>query len=131
MPPPQSQMLKPALWWSRPSPPWLMGVRPNSPAQTMSVSSSIPCCFRSVISAMQARSTSWALKLTPSVTPPLPADARRRAQIEHRIAFAAQMHALESAGEKARGPLAGGNRLVLAALAERGHHDETRQLLRV
>ncbi len=32
---------------SRPVPPWDMGVRPNSPAQTIRVSSSIPRCLRS------------------------------------------------------------------------------------
>ena len=37
--------------------PWAIGVRPNSPPQMTSVSSSMPRCFRSVISAAVARST--------------------------------------------------------------------------
>ena len=41
------------MWWSRPLP-WAIGVRPNSPPQTTSVSSSMPRCFRSVISAADA-----------------------------------------------------------------------------
>ena len=47
MPPPASQSEKPNGLWSRPSVPWANGVRPNSPAQTTSVSSSRPRCFRS------------------------------------------------------------------------------------
>ena len=39
------------MWWSRPSPPCDIGVRPNSPPQMTSVSSSMPRCFRSLISA--------------------------------------------------------------------------------
>src|SRR5205085_1056364 len=40
-------MVKQRLWWSRPSfPPWTIGVRPNSPPHTTSVSSSRPRCFR-------------------------------------------------------------------------------------
>ena len=46
MPPPASQIEKPLMWWSRPLP-WAIGVRPNSPPQTTSVSSSMPRCFRS------------------------------------------------------------------------------------
>ena len=38
-PPPASQMVKPNGLWSRPSVPWAIGVRPNSPPQTTSVSS--------------------------------------------------------------------------------------------
>ena len=48
------------MWWSRPSP-WAMGVRPNSPPQTTSVSSSMPRCLRSLIRAAEAWSTSLAL----------------------------------------------------------------------
>ena len=50
MPPPASHIEKPLMWWSRPLP-WAIGVRPNSPPQTIRVSSSIPRCFRSVIRA--------------------------------------------------------------------------------
>ena len=46
-PPPASQMVKPKGLWSRPSVPWAIGVRPNSPPQTTSVSSSRPRAFRS------------------------------------------------------------------------------------
>ena len=62
MPPPASMNEKPLMWWSRPSPPCDIGVRPNSPPQITSVSSSMPRCFRSVISAAVGRSTSSALQ---------------------------------------------------------------------
>ena len=67
---PASQTDIALLWWSRPSPPCDIGVRPNSPAQTIKVSSSMPRCFRSTIRAMQARSISWAFRAIPSFTPP-------------------------------------------------------------
>ena len=60
MPPPASQIEKPLMWWSRPLP-WAIGVRPNSPPQTTSVSSSMPRCFRSLISAAHGWSTSSAM----------------------------------------------------------------------
>ncbi len=52
MPPPAIHMVKQCGWWSRPrnfEPPRasFIGVRPNSPPQTTSVSSSRPRCFRS------------------------------------------------------------------------------------
>ena len=50
-PPPQSQELKPKGLWSRPLLPWENGVRPNSPAQTIRVSSSNPQRRRSLMSA--------------------------------------------------------------------------------
>ena len=43
--------------WSRPLPPWLFGVRPNSLHQTTSVSFSRPRCFRSFSSAAIGWST--------------------------------------------------------------------------
>ena len=50
-PAPASHMLKPCQSWSRPGlpTPSLVGVRPNSPPQTSSVSSHRPVRFRSVI----------------------------------------------------------------------------------
>ena len=50
-------------------------------------------------------------------------------QIEHRIALAAQVHALEPARQKPGRPLARGDRLVLPALAERSEHHEAGQIL--
>ena len=47
-PPPASHIVKPRLLWSRPLAPCEVGVRPNSPPQMTSVSSSRPRCFRSV-----------------------------------------------------------------------------------
>ena len=47
-PPPAIHMVKPHGLWSRPLPFSLNGVRPNSPPQTTSVSSSRPRAFRSV-----------------------------------------------------------------------------------
>src|SRR5262249_16096131 len=58
-PPPASHMLKPRLWWSRPLP-CAVGVRPNSPPQITSVSSSRPRCFRSVKSHAIGWSLAWA-----------------------------------------------------------------------
>ena len=59
MPPPASHIEKPLMWWSRPLP-CAIGVRPNSPPQMTSVSSSMPRCFRSLISAAARLSTSLA-----------------------------------------------------------------------
>ena len=50
--------------------------------------------------------------------------AWRVAEVEDGVAFAAEVDALEAAGEEACGPLAGGDGLVLAALAEGGEDDE-------
>ena len=51
IPPPASQLVKTNGLWSRPLLPWLQGIRPNSVVQRTSVSSSMPRCFRSLISA--------------------------------------------------------------------------------
>ena len=45
-PPPAIHMVKPVGLWSRPLPFSLIGVRPNSPPQTTSVSSSSPRRFQ-------------------------------------------------------------------------------------
>ncbi len=111
-----------------------MGVRPNSPAQTISVSSSMPRCFRSRIRAAQARSISWALSSTPCLTPPwwsqslwyswmnrTPRSARRRAsrqldanepspglhavEIQDMLRFLAGVHQFGHAGLHAEGHL--------------------------
>ena len=65
MPPPASHIVNAFGWWSRPSAiaPSTIGVRPNSPPQITSVSSSSPRCLRSVISAAQAWSVSQAVLL--------------------------------------------------------------------
>ena len=38
--------------WSRPFPPWVLGILPNSVVQRVSVSSSIPRCCRSLMSSL-------------------------------------------------------------------------------
>jgi hypothetical protein len=48
----------------------------------------------------------------------------RVAEVEDGVAFAAEVDALEAAGEEASGPLASGDGLVLTALAEGGEDDE-------
>ncbi len=58
MPPPAIHIVKPYGLWSRPEPLSETGVRPNSPPQTTSVSSSSPRRFRSRISAAAAWSMS-------------------------------------------------------------------------
>src|SRR6056297_2502923 len=50
-PPPASHTLKQSRWCPRPFLPSRVGVRPNSVAHTMIVSSSMPRCFKSLISA--------------------------------------------------------------------------------
>ena len=51
MPPPASQDVNVNGLWSRPLPPWLHGIRPNSVVQMTIVSSSRPRAFRSLIRA--------------------------------------------------------------------------------
>ncbi len=59
-PPPASHIVKPCGLWSRPSSPCAVGVRPNSPPQRTSVSSSSPRAFRSASRPAIGRSTSRA-----------------------------------------------------------------------
>ena len=56
MPPPASQEVNVNGLWSRPLPPWLHGIRPNSVVQMTIVSSSRPRAFRSLSSAAAGRS---------------------------------------------------------------------------
>ena len=54
-PPPARATLKTLGKWSRPAFGLILGVRPNSPIQTTSVFSSMPCRFRSRISVRETR----------------------------------------------------------------------------
>ena len=65
-PPPASQIVKPSGLWSRPSFPSAYGVRPNSPPQTTSVSSSSPRAFRSVSRPAIGWSTARAIFVVPA-----------------------------------------------------------------
>ena len=56
-------------------------------------------------------------------------DAGRVAQVQHRVAAAAQGDALEPAGQKPRRPLPRRDGLVLPAAAQGGEHHETGQIL--
>ncbi len=62
---------------------------------------------------------------------PLARNAGRVAQIQHRVPFAAQVDSLKKAGQKAGGPLPGGDRLVLPAFAQRREHHEAGQVFRL
>ena len=69
MPPPAIHIVKACGWWSRPrlrpraALDSTIGVRPNSPPQMTSVSSSRPRCFRSMTSAAEAWSVAPQLVL--------------------------------------------------------------------
>ena len=54
----------------------------------------------------------------------------RHALNPYGVAFAAKMDALETAGEEAGGPLAGGDGLVLSAATKGGEDDEAGEIIR-
>ena len=58
------------------------------------------------------------------------ADALRIAHVVNRVALGLKLDAFEAGGQKAAGPLPGGNRLE-AVFASRGEHHESRQILRL
>src|SRR5438876_650796 len=85
-------MVKPKGLWSRPSLPWAIGVRPNSPPQITSVESSRPRDLRSFNSPAMGLSTARALAARAGFL---------AAQVGHRLGAAAEQRALEGGGQKA------------------------------
>src|SRR4030095_9278282 len=59
------------------------------------------------------------------------ADARGVAHVENGVAFGAELHPLEAAGEKTAVPLASGDGLHLSATALRHEHDIPRKVRRL
>ena len=62
---------------------------------------------------------------------PITADPGRVAQIKHGVAFAAKLHPLILARQKATRPLPGGDRLVLTTAAQGGQHHKAGQVGRL
>ncbi len=109
----------------------------------MSISSGTLVCMRKAISYWLMRVAisgsaavslrSWLSSATASTTSRcLPArHAVGIADVQHRVALAAELDPLEPAGQKAGVPLPRGDRLLLAEIARRHHDDEARQARRL